>query len=531
MTSGETTQRGHRDFDEHPSVSESIVVVDFGAQYSLLIARRIRELNVYCEVVPYDAPLERVAPLNPKGFILSGGPASVYEPDAPRIPDYILNGSSPILGICYGMQALAHQLGGAVEPGTVREYGNAALHQSENASPLFRELPESMPVWMSHGDRITRMPPDFKVLALTESSPIAAMGNDRGVIGIQFHPEVVHTPMGKELFRNFLFNVCGLKGNWTPENVIDSSIRAIKEQVGDRQVVCGLSGGVDSSVTAALIHQAIGPQQTCIFVNNGLLRLDEANSVRETYERHLKLNLRYVDAVERFLGALRGVTDPETKRKIIGEEFVRLFEAEARSIGRVDFLAQGTTYPDVIESRGGENTTSAVIKSHHNVGGLPEDMELDLVEPLRYLFKDEVRQVGAALGLPEEMVWRQPFPGPGLAVRIMGEVTADKVDVLQRADAIVTAEIEAAGMTKEIWQAFGILSGDQTVGVQGDFRTYGHLVAIRAVNSEDAMTADWARLPYDMLARMSSRIVNEVREVNRVVYDITSKPPGTIEWE
>jgi GMP synthase (glutamine-hydrolysing) len=384
---------------------------------------------------------------------------------------------------------------------------------------------------MSHGDRVTDLPEGFRPLAYTENSPVAAMGDDAGHFGLQFHPEVVHTPQGKKLLENFLFKVCGCQPSWTPENFVAENVTRIREQVGDGQVICGLSGGVDSAVAAALVHRAIGNQLTCIFVDNGLLRKEEPQRLRETFEKHLRMNLVYSDSVERFMGRLRGVTDPETKRKAIGEEFISVFEEEAQRIGHVDFLVQGTTYPDVIESQSPENKTSAVIKSHHNVGGLPENMRLQLIEPLRYLFKDEVREVGAALGLPEEIVWRQPFPGPGLAIRILGEVTTEKVRILQDADQIVTEEVHKAGLTRELWQAFAVLTSARTVGVMGDERTYGNVVAIRAVTSEDAMTADWARLPYDLLAQISSRIVNEVPEVNRIVYDITSKPPGTIEWE
>ena len=526
-----TTSKQQQQAAAHPKVSECVVVIDFGSQYSMLIARRVRESNVYCEVVPFDAPWERIAALNPRGFILSGGPASVYEKGAPRIPQQVLDKGYPVLGICYGMQALAHQLGGDVAPAGKREYGRADIAVKEQAHPLFIGLPEALPVWMSHGDHVTRLPAGFRALASTPTSPVAVMANDKGMIGIQFHPEVVHTPMGMEIIQNFLYRVCGLSASWTPAGFIEESILSIKAQVGDKGVVCALSGGVDSSVAATLIHQAIGRQLTCVFVDNGLLRKGEAEQVRDLFGRNMKMNLRYIDAKARFMAKLKGVTDPERKRKVIGEEFVRIFEEEGKGIGDVKFLAQGTTYPDVIESRGPENKASAVIKTHHNVGGLPERMDLALVEPMRYLFKDEVRRVGAALGLPDELVWRQPFPGPGLAVRILGEVTPEKVHTLQEADAIVREEIESAGLQRGIWQYFGVLTDARSVGVMGDFRTYGHVVAVRAVTSEDAMTADWARIPYEVLARMSNRIVNEVDGVNRVAYDITSKPPGTIEWE
>ena len=515
----------------HKAGDESVVVVDFGSQYSRLIARRVRESRVYCEIVPHDAAWDQVAHLNPKGVILSGGPASVYEPDAPMAPMWIYERRLPILGICYGLQVLAHQLGGKVVPGSRREYGHAVLHQSASDSLIFADLPSSTTVWMSHGDQVLEMPPGFRSLAYTDNSPIAVMGNDEGVLGLQFHPEVVHTPEGKKVIENFLYHICRCRGAWTASNFVEESIGRIRAEVGDGKVVCALSGGVDSAVAATLVHRAVGDQLTCVFVDNGLLRKEESQRVMETFERNLNMNIVRVDATEDFLTRLAGVTDPEEKRISIGEEFIRVFEEQAAGLGRVDFLAQGTLYPDVIESQTPENKASAKIKTHHNVGGLPEDMAFSLVEPLRYLFKDEVREVGLALGLPEEMVYRQPFPGPGLAIRIIGEVTWEKLEMLRACDWIVMDEIEAAGLYRELWQSFAVLTDTRSVGVMGDFRTYGHMVAIRAVTSEDAMTADWARLPYDVLARISNRIVNEVPQVNRVVYDITSKPPGTIEWE
>ena len=515
----------------HKAGDESVVVVDFGSQYSRLIARRVRESRVYCEIVPHDAAWDQVAHLNPKGVILSGGPASVYEPDAPMAPMWIYERRLPILGICYGLQVLAHQLGGKVVPGNRREYGHAVLHQSASDSLIFADLPSSTTVWMSHGDQVLEMPPGFRSLAYTDNSPIAVMGNDEGVIGLQFHPEVVHTPEGKKVIENFLYHICRCRGAWTASNFVEESIGRIRAEVGDGKVVCALSGGVDSAVAATLVHRAVGDQLTCVFVDNGLLRKEESQRVMETFERNLNMNIVRVDATEDFLTRLAGVIDPEEKRISIGEEFIRVFEEQAAVLGRVDFLAQGTLYPDVIESQTPENKASAKIKTHHNVGGLPEDMAFSLVEPLRYLFKDEVREVGLALGLPEEMVYRQPFPGPGLAIRIIGEVTWEKLEMLRACDWIVMDEIEAAGLYRELWQSFAVLTDTRSVGVMGDFRTYGHMVAIRAVTSEDAMTADWARLPYDVLARISNRIVNEVPQVNRVVYDITSKPPGTIEWE
>ena len=510
---------------------ESVVVIDFGSQYSRLIARRIRESKVYCEIIPHDVPWDAVAPLNPGGVVLSGGPASVYEEDPPLAPSWVYDKGLPVLGICYGMQAMVHQLGGKVAPASRREYGHAVLHQNIPNQPIFSDLPPSMPVWMSHGDQITEAPPGFAALAYTDNSPIAVIGNAQGMIGIQFHPEVAHTPQGKALLENFLFKVCGCQGLWTPDNFVSEAVSSIRNQVGSGKVICALSGGVDSAVTASLIHKAIGDQLTCIFVNNGLLRREEPERVINTFEKYLRVNLVYTDASEYFLGRLKGVVDPEQKRKIIGETFIRVFEEEAARLGRVDFLAQGTLYPDVIESKTDESKVSAKIKTHHNVGGLPRNMKLTLVEPLRYLFKDEVREVGLELGLPEEMVFRQPFPGPGLAIRIMGEVTNERLEALRAADWVVMDEVKGNNLYRELWQSFAVLTDTRTVGVMGDFRTYGHVIAIRAITSDDAMTADWARLPYDVLARISTRIANEVAGVNRVVYDITSKPPGTIEWE
>ncbi|NLL89965.1 MAG: glutamine-hydrolyzing GMP synthase [Dehalococcoidales bacterium] len=511
--------------------TEAVVVIDFGSQYSLLIARQIRELHVYCELVSHETPWEKIAQLNPRGIVLSGGPASVYEHDSPKIPAYVFEKELPVLGICYGMQAMTYQLGGLVEKSLKREYGHAVLHISNMDIPLLAGLPEAITVWMSHSDKIDKMPPGFKSLAYTENTPVAVMGNSKNMYGIQFHPEVVHTPQGKQILENFVYKICGCHGNWTIANFINDSIEKIKQQVGDGKVINAISGGVDSSVVATLIHKAIGKQLTCIFVNNGLLRREEAERTLNVFRLNLGMNVIYVDATERFLERLKGIVDPEQKRKSIGEEFIKVFEEEASKIGEVGFLGQGTLYPDVIESTSSANKASVKIKTHHNVGGLPSDMTFKLLEPLRYLFKDEARQVGIELGLPEEMVWRQPFPGPGLAIRIIGEVTPEKLEILRSADWIVMDEIKKAKLYRQLWQSFAILTDVKSVGVMSDYRTYGYLVALRAVTSNDAMTADWARLPYDLLARISNRIVNEVALVNRVVYDITSKPPSTIEWE
>jgi GMP synthase (glutamine-hydrolysing) len=519
----------------NPPIDErmkTIVIIDFGSQYSRLIARRVRESNTYCEIIAHDADSKILTDQDVIGVILSGGPNSVYEDGAPMAPTWVFDAGVPILGICYGMQLLAHQLGGKVEPGTEREYGHAVVHKDGPDNILFEGLDTEVPVWMSHGDRIEVLPPGFKSMAYTENSPLAVMGNEEGTyFGIQFHPEVVHTPQGAEILKNFVFGVCKAEGDWTPANFVTDAIDRIKTRVGDGKVICALSGGVDSMVVAALIHRAIGDQLTCIFVDNGLMRKGEADRVQNVFAKQLGVKLIFVDATDRFLSVLEGVTDPEVKRKSIGGEFIKIFEEVADEIGEVDYLAQGTLYPDVIESTSADSTASHKIKTHHNVGGLPEHMDLKLVEPLRYMFKDEVRKAGAELGLTAQSVNRQPFPGPGLAIRIMGDVTHEKLEILREVDLVVIDEIKNDGLYDKLWQSFAVLTNTRTVGVMGDQRTYQYVVAIRAVTSDDAMTADWARLPYDTLARISNRIVNEVDEVNRVVLDITSKPPGTIEWE
>jgi len=512
-------------------MTESIAILDFGSQYAQIIARRVREANVYCELFPWDAPQEKILSINPKGFILSGGPKSVYEPNAPYIQQFIFDSGLPILGICYGMQALTHALGGQVDPSANREYGSAEI-QSLVASPLVVSLSR---VWMSHGDKVTKMPEGFIALARSGNSPFAAMGDmQRKYFGVQFHPEVNHTPNGIELLKHFAIDICGAKPEWTPASIIDEAVTRIQKQVGGERVLAAVSGGVDSTVAAALVHKAIGDQLVTVFVDTGLLRHKEGEQVASALRGGLGVELITVEASDDFLGALKGITNPEQKRKIVGEKFIRIFEREAKELGQPKFLVQGTIYPDVVESSGPDRSKAEKIKSHHNVGGLPEDMQFELVEPLRYLFKDEVRLVGEALGLGQSLVWRQPFPGPGLTVRCLGECTPQRVSRLRAADAILQEELSKAGVLGKggsASQAFVVLLPVKSVGVMGDQRTYQEAAAIRVVTTDDFMTADWARLPHELLAKVSSRIVNEVEGINRVVYDITSKPPATIEWE
>jgi GMP synthase (glutamine-hydrolysing) len=513
-------------------MTEQIVILDFGSQYTQVIARRVRECNVYSVILSYDTPAAKIAQLNPKGLILSGGPASVYAKDAPRPDRAIFALGVPVLGICYGLQVMAHFLGGKVEPGQKREYGRGTLRVKDSFCPLFANLPEQLQVWNSHGDKLTKMPKGFKSVAVTENSPYAACEHRaRKMFGLQFHPEVAHTPQGRDIIANFVHSICGCGKNWTMHNYIDQAVAAIRAQVGSESVILGLSGGVDSSVAAALLHKAIGRQLTCIFVDNGLLRGREAGVVREVFERHFQIKLQCENAARLFLRRLKGVTDPERKRKVIGQTFIEVFEAATRRAGRAKFLAQGTLYPDVIESVPIAGNPAAMIKSHHNVGGLPKKMRFQLVEPLKCLFKDEVRELGLELGLPREIVLRQPFPGPGLAVRILGEVTPRRLEILRNADRIVVEEMKNSGWYYKIWQSFAVLLPIRSVGVMGDERTYDYTIAIRAVESQDGMTADWVKLPPELLETLATRIINEVKGVNRVCFDITSKPPGTIEWE
>ena len=511
---------------------EQIVILDFGSQYTQVIARRIRECNVYSVILGHDTPAVEIAALAPRGIILSGGPSSVYAKNAPLPDRNIFALGVPVLGICYGVQLFAQFLGGKVEKGRKREYGKGVLTVKDASCALFRNLPERLQVWNSHGDKLTKLPRDFKSVAVTENSEYAAIENRaRKFFGLQFHPEVAHTPRGREIIANFVHGVCGCGKNWTMRNYIERAVEEIRTQVGTEKVILGLSGGVDSSVAAALLHKAIGDQLTCIFVNNGLLRGREAEVVREVFGRNFKIKLQYEDAAKLFLKRLKGVTEPERKRKIIGRTFIEVFQNAARRAGQAKFLAQGTLYPDVIESVPIDGNPAALIKSHHNVGGLPKKMKFALVEPLKCLFKDEVRQLGLELGLPKEIVLRQPFPGPGLAVRILGEVTPERCAILRNADAIVVEEMKSNGFYYKIWQSFAVLLPVRSVGVMGDERTYDYTIAIRAVESQDGMTADWVKLPYALLEKLASRIINEVKGVNRCVFDITSKPPGTIEWE
>ncbi|MEE9508202.1 MAG: glutamine-hydrolyzing GMP synthase [Anaerolineales bacterium] len=514
----------------HHKHNNSIAVIDFGSQYSQLIVRRVREASVYCELFPYTASETEVLSILPKGFILSGGPASAYDHDAPMIPTYILDSDLPILGICYGMQALVHQLGGEVASSSEREYGSVeVVVHSDNLL-----LPKGqMQVWMSHGDRISKSPAGYEILASSNNSPNAAIGNfEQRRFGLQFHPEVHHTPKGPQILEAFILQICGAEQTWTPPSIIDESLRAIADQIGNHEVIAGVSGGVDSTVAAALVDRAVGDQLTCIFIDTGMLRSGEAEEVVETFDKGLGSNFIAVNASETFLEALSGITDPELKRKIIGEKFIRVFEEQAAKVSDPRFLVQGTIYPDVVESSAPDRNIAARIKTHHNVGGLPSDIQFEIVEPLRYLFKDEVRKIGSVLGIPDHVLWRQPFPGPGLAVRCIGEIKLERLETLRAADKIVVEELQSADLLKdETAQAFAVLLPIRSVGVMGDQRTYAHTIAVRVVTSEDFMTADWARIPYEILARISNRIVNEVAGINRVVYDISSKPPATIEWE
>ena len=511
---------------------EQIIILDFGSQYTQVIARRIRECNVYSTILRYDTPAKEIAKLKPKGLILSGGPSSVYSSGAPLPDKNVFKMGVPILGVCYGLQLLAQFLGGKVEKGQKREYGKGTLTVTDDSCPLFKKLPAALQVWNSHGDKLTKLPEGFHPVAGTENSAYAAIENRaKHFYGLQFHPEVAHTPQGREVIANFVHTICGCGKKWTMRNYVQQAVEEIRAQVGKEKVILGLSGGVDSSVAAALLHEAIGDQLTCIFVNNGLLRAKEAEMVQKVFGRHFHIKLQYEEASKIFLSRLKGVTDPERKRKIIGKAFIEVFQSATKRAGKAKFLAQGTLYPDVIESVPIGGNPSAMIKSHHNVGGLPKNMKFQLVEPLKCLFKDEVRQLGLELGLPKEIVFRQPFPGPGLAVRIVGEVTPSRCAILRNADAIVVEEMKETGWYYKIWQSFAVLLPVRSVGVMGDERTYDYTIAIRAVESQDGMTADWVKLPYDLLEKLSSRIINEVKGVNRVCFDITSKPPGTIEWE